>query len=299
MASESDGEQQLQAAAEQVMSGAPWQSASADSTTESLTESLVEALKDATESVSDLTAVQQSQTEGTARSLKGSTAESAAGILQGIAEGSTSGIAERSTSGIAEGAEGIAQSMTGGSAAEGVLQLLTGVGGGQNDGGMALSTAGGMADSLLSGGSLLSPIISGIMSLFGSDSSSTPPPLIPFTMPPALDVDATGGQTTGGQLAGSDYGADGLSRAQTISNTMSSATLPTTSPSASQATSSANSHTTSQANSRTTSQATSNVTVQVNAMDSRSFLDRSNDIAAAVRQAILSSHSINDVLSEL
>jgi hypothetical protein len=34
-------------------------------------------------------------------------------------------------------------------------------------------------------------------------------------------------------------------------------------------------------------------------MDSRSFLDRSSDIATAVRQAILNSHSINDVLSEL
>jgi hypothetical protein len=78
-------------------------------------------------------------------------------------------------------------------------------------------------------------------------------------MPPAIDMDATGGQTTGGQLAGSDYGANGLPRAQT----------------------------------------TSQVTVQVNAMDSRSFLDRSNDIASAVRQAILSAHSINDVLSEL
>jgi hypothetical protein len=78
-------------------------------------------------------------------------------------------------------------------------------------------------------------------------------------MPPDLDVDATGGESTGGQLAGSDYGGNGLPRAQT----------------------------------------TSNVTVQVNAMDSRSFLDRSGDIAAAVRQAILSNHSINDVLSEL
>jgi hypothetical protein len=76
-------------------------------------------------------------------------------------------------------------------------------------------------------------------------------------------VDATGGTSTGGHLAGSDYGSNGLPRPQT------------------------------------TSQAATGVTVQVNAMDSRSFLDRSSDIATAVRQAILNSHSINDVLSEL
>ena len=137
--------------------------------------------------------------------------------------------------------------------------LLTDALGGQSGLGAAVSAAGGAADNVLSGGSLLSPIISGIISLFGSGSPSTPPPLTTFTMPPALNVDATGGQMTGGQLAGSDYGGNGLPRAQT----------------------------------------TSNVTVQVNAMDSRSFLDRSYDIASAVRQAILNSHSINDVLSEL
>jgi hypothetical protein len=34
-------------------------------------------------------------------------------------------------------------------------------------------------------------------------------------------------------------------------------------------------------------------------MDARSFLDRSGDIAAAVREAMLNSNSINDVVSEL
>jgi hypothetical protein len=41
------------------------------------------------------------------------------------------------------------------------------------------------------------------------------------------------------------------------------------------------------------------VTVQVNAMDSRSFLDRSEDIANAVKRAMLESSSLNDVVSEL
>lgn len=41
------------------------------------------------------------------------------------------------------------------------------------------------------------------------------------------------------------------------------------------------------------------VTVQVQAMDSRSFLDRSEDIARAVREAMLHSHALNDVINEL
>ena len=40
-----------------------------------------------------------------------------------------------------------------------------------------------------------------------------------------------------------------------------------------------------------------NVTVQ--AMDARSFLDRSSDIAAAVREAMLNLNSINDVVNDL
>jgi hypothetical protein len=38
------------------------------------------------------------------------------------------------------------------------------------------------------------------------------------------------------------------------------------------------------------------ITVQVQAMDSQSFLDHSNDIAQAVRQAMLTSTTLNDVI---
>ncbi len=34
-------------------------------------------------------------------------------------------------------------------------------------------------------------------------------------------------------------------------------------------------------------------------MDSRSFMDHSDDIARAVREALLNAHSLNDVMSEL
>lgn len=46
-------------------------------------------------------------------------------------------------------------------------------------------------------------------------------------------------------------------------------------------------------------QAPMQVTVQVQAMDSRSFLDHRDDIARAVRQAMLNSHSLNDVMGEM
>ena len=41
------------------------------------------------------------------------------------------------------------------------------------------------------------------------------------------------------------------------------------------------------------------ITVNVQAMDARSFLDRSGDIAAAVREAMLNLNPINDVVNEL
>ncbi len=42
-----------------------------------------------------------------------------------------------------------------------------------------------------------------------------------------------------------------------------------------------------------------NITVQVNAIDSRSFLDHSDDIARAVRDAMLHSHALNEVVNDL
>lgn len=45
--------------------------------------------------------------------------------------------------------------------------------------------------------------------------------------------------------------------------------------------------------------AATHITVQVQAMDSRSFLDHSEDITRAVRQAMLNSNGINDVITEL
>jgi hypothetical protein len=114
----------------------------------------------------------------------------------------------------------------------------------------ALSAVGGAASSLLGGFGLLSPLISGIASLFGG--SSTPKPLAIYTPPPPVAIDATLNSSTaaaGGGSAG-----------------------PASSP---------------------------QVTVNVNAMDSKSFIDHSDDIANAVREAMLNMHPINGVVASL
>jgi len=49
----------------------------------------------------------------------------------------------------------------------------------------------------------------------------------------------------------------------------------------------------------TQSSAAPQITVNVSAMDSQSFMDRSDDIASAVRAAMLNMHPINDVVADL
>ena len=130
-------------------------------------------------------------------------------------------------------------------------------------GGIA-STLGNIAATLTGGALSLSPILSGIVSLFGGGGSSAPPPLVPFYLPPSVSFQAA--NTTApaeSQLAGLDFNQAGTPRV--ISN---SAPSP-------------------------------QITVQVQAMDSRSFLDHSHDIARAVRDAMLNMHSLNDVISDI
>jgi hypothetical protein len=111
----------------------------------------------------------------------------------------------------------------------------------------------------------LSPLISGIASLFGgsgasSTSISSVAPLVKFALPPS--VQANGGVSeSGGQAFAVDNPQGGLPRA-----------APTSAP--------------------------AQITVQVQAMDSQSFLDHSGDIAMAVRQAMLESSVLNDVVRE-
>jgi hypothetical protein len=123
------------------------------------------------------------------------------------------------------------------------------------------STIGSTLESVFGLG--LSPLISGLVSLFGGGGSSQPAPLVPYVAPPTIA--ATAGISSGSSGAVAvDTAAGGLPRP-----------VPAAAP------------------------ATPQITVQVQAMDSQSFLDHSDDIAQAVRRAMLTSTTLNDVIREV
>lgn len=123
------------------------------------------------------------------------------------------------------------------------------------------STVEGAASSFLGGGlSSLSPLLGGLLSLFGGGGGETLARPAPYMLPSPIQSNA--GLTSSGEVAPVSYGPTGQAQAQS-------------------------------------SGGTSQVTIQVNAMDSQSFLDHSGDIAMAVKQAILNSSSLNDVISDL
>ena len=130
------------------------------------------------------------------------------------------------------------------------------------------STTGGKLQSVTSaiskvnGNSLsVSPLISGLMKLFGGGGDSeTPPPLMLYTPPEAVRFE--------GQVSRSANRTDWSGSEGVRSGTPVVSSAP-------------------------------QITVQVNAMDSQSFIDHSQEIAMAVREAMLNSHSLNDVVSDL
>jgi hypothetical protein len=124
------------------------------------------------------------------------------------------------------------------------------------------SNIGNIVSGLLGNTLSLSPIISGLLSLFGGGGTTTTAAATPFQLPPSVQSQA--GLTAGsnGQVVPVDYGQSGQPRAPAA----------TSSP---------------------------QINIQVNAMDSKSFLDHSDEIAQAVRAAMLSSHSLNDVIADL
>jgi hypothetical protein len=111
---------------------------------------------------------------------------------------------------------------------------------------------------VLGSGLGLSPLISGILKLFGGDDSPTTAAApVRFALPSSVSVNAGVSSSANGPFA-VDSAQGGQPRAVTSQQ----------------------------------------VTVQVNALDSQSFLDHSNDIALAVRQAMLESSVLSDVVRE-
>ena len=130
-----------------------------------------------------------------------------------------------------------------------------------NSGGSsALGTIGSVAASIFEDALGLGPLIGGLGSLFGGGGgSSTPPALSAYTAPESVQFEGEVYRSANT----TDWGGSG--------GPQSGAPLSTG----------------------------AQITVQVNAMDSQSFLDHSQDIANAVRQAMLNSNSLNDVVSDL
>ena len=127
--------------------------------------------------------------------------------------------------------------------------------------GSTLGVIGGVASSFLDGG--IVPLISGLIDLFGGSGSDTPPALTRYAPPATLNFSAANGPAS--SLQGVSYDQSGQPR-------------------------------TAGGNSGGSSQA---ITIHVQAMDSQSFLDHSQDIASAVRQAMLNMHPLNDVISDM
>ena len=132
--------------------------------------------------------------------------------------------------------------------------------------GNVLSAVGGA----LAGGLGLSSLISGVGDFFGGGDSEAPAYPIPYVQPLPIQLQAGFGAASGGVPFATDTAEDNLPRAMT-----STATGGPASPQ------------------------TSQVTIQVQALDSQSILDRSQDIAMAIRQAMLETTVLNDVIRQV
>jgi len=139
-------------------------------------------------------------------------------------------------------------------------------------------TAGGLASGLgrITSGALgntlgLSPLISGLAHLFDKKPDELPE-LVKFSLPSSLHFAAANLPYMTSTFPAVDYDQSGHARinAPSFSDTPRAA-LPIA----------------------------ANIQVNVQAMDSRSFIDHSHDIAKAVREAMLNMHALNDVVTDL
>jgi len=147
-------------------------------------------------------------------------------------------------------------------------------------GGTVLSIASKVFDSGLG----LIPLIGGLFGLFGGGGSSTPPPLVKYAMP---ERQYFMGADTGNGFSQAGYDQMGMPRVYDAGSAGDSIQgSAVTAPSGG-------------GGGGTGSSPVPQINVSVQAMDARSFLDHSNEIAQAVRQAMLNLSSINDVVNDL
>ena len=166
--------------------------------------------------------------------------------------------------------------------ASGATGLASGLLGrsGEDDGGAAraVSTAARAAGG---GGLTLLPVVGAVLRLFGVGKKKEQdlPPFEKFALPAPLFAEA--GIGAGGETVGIDRGIGDRIRTYSPGGG-GAAGRPAT-----------------EAGPAPAAQGAPTITVQVQAMDSQSFLDRRDDIARAVREAVLESNRLNDVVSEL
>ena len=118
----------------------------------------------------------------------------------------------------------------------------------------------------------LVPLLGGLFGLFGGGGKEEPPPLVKYAMPEKMYFQSA---DIGTNIFSADYDQMGMPRSYS----------PAAAPAA--------------AGAEVPASAAPQISVNVQAMDARSFLDHSAEIAQAVRQAMLNLNSINDVVNDL
>jgi len=139
-------------------------------------------------------------------------------------------------------------------------------------------------EGIFAGGLGLVPLGLELASIFGGGSSSTPPPLTRYAMPDSMGF--VGSTDDTGALSDADFSQTGQPRSY---GTPASQYLTSSAPAPSSPADTGSS----------ASQPAQPVQITVQAMDAQSFMDRSDEIAAAVNKAILSLHPIADTISNL
>jgi hypothetical protein len=134
--------------------------------------------------------------------------------------------------------------------------------------------------SVLKAGFGVAPLITSLFGLFGGGGSAkSEPKLVKYVMPESMEIERAS-DTWG--LSTVDYDQTGMPRAYGGVSRNAAGGGGSRSIETSEASGGAQ-----------------QITVNIQAMDARSFLDRSADIAAAVRNAMLNLNSVNDVMSDL
>jgi len=209
--------------------------------------------------------------------LQGSSAAEASGSAStggSDSAGGTSGGGD-ATSGTASGSSASAQNASSGTST-----------GGTTSG--AASTVESIATTVLESGLGMVPLIVGLLGLFGGGGTPAPPALVKYAMPDPIYFE---GADTGSDTAGADYDQMGMPRTYSaVPNgpNLQASGMATPGGSGSSGVPSGPS-----------SAVAPQITVNVQAMDSQSFLDHSSEIAQAVRDAMLNCNAINDVVNDL